>query len=87
MELKYTSNEVHCFSVVIPFTAKKSGGQLAVIDGEIEVREGRLDRIYEFMVTKTVDFTRMAQRFEEVQDKIGQLKRTRREVDESALGP
>jgi site-specific DNA recombinase len=74
---------VRLSNIEIDSTHKKSEGQLAVIDREAEEWEGRLDRIYDFIETKTVDSTRMAQRLEEVQDKIAQLKRTRLEVEES----
>jgi DNA invertase Pin-like site-specific DNA recombinase len=74
---------VRLSNIEIDSTHKKTEGKLAVIDREVEEWEGRLDRIYEFIETKTVDSKRMAQRLEEVQDKIEQLKRTRLEVEES----
>ncbi|MBN2253032.1 MAG: hypothetical protein JW701_04995 [Kosmotogaceae bacterium] len=87
----------HCTEITGYLTATKSirlfsentareivmGFSLAVIDRKIEEWEGQLDKINDFIETKSVDPTRMARRLGEVQDKIEELKKTRMNVEGS----
>jgi hypothetical protein len=52
-----------------------------IIDQEIKEWQGRLDRLYEFIETKSIEPDRMSNRIVEVQDKIEQLKKAKLEIE------
>ena len=51
--------------------------RVGVIDKEIEQWEGRLERLYDFIETRTIEPGRMAQRIAEVQDKLDQMRQAK----------
>ena len=56
--------------------------RLEAIDREAAQWESRLDRLYDFIETKTIEPVRMAKRIAEVQDKVNEMRKARFEVEE-----
>jgi site-specific DNA recombinase len=61
---------------------KKYRERLETIDREIVQWEGRFDRLYDFIETKSIEPVRMAQRITSVQDKVNEMKKARFEIEE-----
>jgi hypothetical protein len=60
---------------------KKSKERVEVIDKEIEQWDGRLERLYDFIETKTIEPARMAQRIAEVQNKLDQMRQAKLDLE------
>ena len=56
---------------------------IKVIDGQIDHWHSRLEHLYEFIETKAIEPTRMAQRITEVQSKLEELRRARIEAEQA----
>ena len=61
---------------------KKYQERMEAIDREADQWEGRLDRLYDFVETKTIEPVRMAKRIADVQDKVNEMRKARFEVEE-----
>jgi site-specific DNA recombinase len=57
--------------------------RIEIIDSEVEQWQGRLERLYDFVETRTIDPARMGNRIAEVQDKIEELRRSELEIEEA----
>jgi len=57
--------------------------RIEVIDREIDQWQGRLEHLYDFVETKTIDPVRMSKRIVDVQDKINEMTRVRLEIEEA----
>lgn len=57
--------------------------QMQIVDRESEQWQERLERLYEFVETRSIDPSRMSKRIVEVQDKMEQLKQTKLGIEES----
>jgi site-specific DNA recombinase len=62
---------------------QKNTERMEIIDQEIKEWQGRLDRLYEFIETKSIEPERMSNRIIEVQDKVEQLKKAKLEIEEA----
>ncbi len=65
---------------------KKSKERVEVIDKEIEQWDGRLERLYDFIETKTIEPARMAQRIAEVQNKLDQMRQAKLDIENGNEG-
>jgi len=54
-----------------------------VIDNEIVEWQGRLERLYEFIETKSIEPERMAKRIKDVQDKVEELGKAKLQIEEA----
>ena len=61
---------------------KKYKDRLEAIGREADQWESRLDRLYDFVETKTIEPVRMAKRITDVQDKVNEMRKARFEVEE-----
>lgn len=55
--------------------------RIEVVDSEIEQWQGRLEHLYNFVETRSIEPVRMAQRITAVQDKIEEMRRVRLEIE------
>ena len=56
--------------------------RIEAIDREAAQWEGRLERLYDFVETRSIEPVRMAKRIAEVQDKVNEMRKARFEVEE-----
>jgi site-specific DNA recombinase len=80
LDLVKQSNEA------LVIASSKRGERKEVIDKEIEQWEGRLERLYDFVETKTISPGRMAQRIAEVQDKLDQMRTAKADLVNGTSG-
>jgi len=62
---------------------RKYEEDIHVINNELEQWQERLERLYEFIETKSIDPTRMSKRIIEVQDKINQINELKLKVEQN----
>jgi len=61
---------------------KKYKERLETIDHEADQWQSRLERLYDFVETRSIEPVRMAKRIADVQDKVEEMRRARFEVEE-----
>jgi len=61
---------------------KKYKERLEAIDHEADQWQSRLERLYDFVETRSIEPVRMAKRIADVQDKVEEMRRARFEVEE-----